>query len=96
MRDLFKCQYCDDVFDYEELTIDHVVPRAAGGKTTWTNCVTSCKSCNHAKGHKTNVRPMVLPYKPDYYSLVNHWKKMPFTVRQESWNQYLGLDKAVA
>jgi 5-methylcytosine-specific restriction endonuclease McrA len=96
MRDLFKCQYCDDVFDYEELTIDHVVPRFAGGKTTWTNCVTSCKSCNGAKGHNTNIKPRIKPYKPDYYSLVNKWKTMPFSVKQASWNQYLGLDKQVA
>jgi len=96
MRDLFKCQYCDDVFDYDELTIDHVVPRMLGGKTNWENCTTSCKSCNSAKGHKTNIRPRVMPYKPDYYSLVNQWKKTDFSVKQSSWNQYLGLDKRVA
>lgn len=96
MRDLYKCQYCDDVFDWDELTIDHVTPRVAGGKTNWENCVTSCKSCNHTKGQKTNIKPRVKPYKPDYYSLVGHWKQMPFTVKQASWNQYLGLDKKVA
>lgn len=96
MRDLFKCQYCDDVFDYDELTIDHVVPRMAGGKTVWENCVTSCKSCNHSKGSQTNIKPRVKPYKPDYYSLVGKWKKMDFSVKQESWNQYLGLEKRVA
>lgn len=96
MRDLFKCQYCDDVFDYEELTIDHVVPRMHGGKTNWLNCATSCKSCNFKKGSHTNIKPRIAPYKPDYYSLVNKWKSMPFTVKQASWNQYLGLDKAVA
>ena len=96
MRDLFKCQYCDDVFDYDELTIDHVVPRMAGGKTVWENCVTSCKSCNHAKGSQTNIKPRVKPYRPDYHSLVGKWKKMDFTVKQASWNQYLGLEKRVA
>lgn len=96
MRDLFKCQYCDDVFDFDELTIDHVVPRMHGGKSTWENCVTACKSCNHSKGSQTNIKPRIKPYRPDYYSLVNHWKKMDFTVKQSSWNQYLGLDKRVA
>jgi 5-methylcytosine-specific restriction endonuclease McrA len=95
MRDLFKCQYCDDVFDYEDLTIDHVTPRSLGGKTVWENCVTSCKTCNHAKGSHL-LLPKTKPYRPDYYSLVNQWKKMPFTVKQTSWNQYLGLDKQVA
>jgi len=96
MRDLFKCQYCDDVFDFDELTIDHVVPRSEGGTTKWENCVTACKPCNHRKGSSTKIKPMVKPYKPDYYSLVNRWKEMPFTVKQESWNQYLGIKRPVA
>lgn len=96
LRDLFKCQYCDDVFDYDELTIDHVIPRVNGGKTRWDNCVTSCKSCNFRKGSKTNILPRVMPYRPDYYHLVNRWKSIPFTVRQASWNQYLGVNHPVA
>ena len=95
MRDLFQCQYCNDVFDYEELTIDHVLPRSEGGKTTWTNCVTACKPCNHRKGSKTNILPRIKPYKPDYYALAGKWKDLPFTVKQESWNQYLGTVKPV-
>lgn len=95
MRDLFKCQYCDDVFDWEDLTIDHVLPVSKGGKTVWDNCVTSCKSCNHRKGNSTNILPKIKPYKPDYYSLVKKWKDMPFTVKQASWNQYLGTSKPV-
>jgi 5-methylcytosine-specific restriction endonuclease McrA len=96
LRDLFKCQYCDDVFDYDELTIDHVIPRSAGGRTTWENCVTSCKSCNHSKGSYTNIKPLNRPYRPDYYNLVGKWKNTDFSVKQDSWNQYLGLDKRVA
>ena len=92
LRDLFQCQYCNDVFDFEELTIDHVVPRSKGGTTKWENCVTACKSCNSDKGSSTKIKPRILPYKPDYYNLVNKWKDMPFTVRQESWNQYLGVN----
>ena len=53
LRDLFKCQYCDDVYDYDELTIDHVVPRMVGGKSTWENCVTSCNK-TFANGRPDN------------------------------------------
>lgn len=95
LRDLFACQYCGEVFDYDHLTIDHVLPRSLGGKTSWENCVTSCKSCNHRKGSSTRIKPKVKPFRPDYHALVNKWKKMPFTVRHPSWNQYLGLDKQV-
>jgi 5-methylcytosine-specific restriction endonuclease McrA len=95
LRDLFKCQYCEEIFDFDELTIDHVVPRSAGGKTTWENSVTACKSCNHGKGSRL-IKPKTMPYAPDYYSLVNKWKQTDFKVRQESWNQYLGVNKKVA
>jgi 5-methylcytosine-specific restriction endonuclease McrA len=52
MRDKHTCQYCGNHFA-SGLTVDHVVPRAKGGKTSWENCVASCKSCNDAKGDKT-------------------------------------------
>lgn len=95
LRDLFECQYCNEVYDFENLTIDHVLPRVEGGKTTWTNCVTACKDCNFKKGSKTNIFPRIKPYKPDYYSLVKKWKDTDFTVKQASWNQYLGVNKKV-
>jgi hypothetical protein len=36
-----------------ELTYDHVVPRAQGGKTTWTNIVSCCVKCNSKKAGRT-------------------------------------------
>jgi hypothetical protein len=35
------------------LTLDHLLPSAKGGKTTWENIVTACKTCNMKKGSKT-------------------------------------------
>ena len=95
LRDLFRCQYCGDAFDHKELTIDHMIPRASGGKTTWENSVTACKPCNHKKGTKL-WKPLVMPYRPDYYQLVNKWKNRPFVVQHDSWYQYLGIEKQVA
>lgn len=90
LRDLFQCQYCGDTFDHDELTIDHVLPRASGGKTNWENCCTACKPCNFKKGSKLQ-KPLRMPYKPDYYNLVNKWKNRPVTIKHTSWNQYLNL-----
>ena len=90
LRDLYTCQYCDETFPSKELTIDHVVPRMAGGMTNWENCTTSCKPCNHHKGSKLR-KPMRMPYKPDYYSLVSKWKNRKTHVPQESWYKYLGI-----
>lgn len=49
-RDKGECQYCGSK---RQLTIDHVIPRSKGGKTTWTNLVTACHRCNVKKGDKS-------------------------------------------
>lgn len=52
-RDRFTCQYCGAKPAITELTVDHVVPRSLGGRTTWTNCVVSCVRCNRRKSNRT-------------------------------------------
>ena len=52
-RDRFQCQYCGVNPGGEELTIDHVVPRAQGGVSSWTNCVLACIDCNKRKADRT-------------------------------------------
>lgn len=49
IRDQRKCVYCGD----DATTIDHVVPRALGGKSTYENCVAACLPCNSKKASKT-------------------------------------------
>lgn len=57
-RDGFTCQYCKTRFApmqaFKKLTYDHVVPRHQGGRTSWTNIVTACYTCN---GKKANMTP---------------------------------------
>jgi 5-methylcytosine-specific restriction endonuclease McrA len=49
LRDRYRCQYCGEAFPPDELTFDHLVPHAAGGKTEWTNILTACLRCNALK-----------------------------------------------
>ena len=53
MRDGWTCQYCAKRKPTKDLTFDHVVPRAHGGKTSWTNVVTACRKCNSNKADQT-------------------------------------------
>jgi 5-methylcytosine-specific restriction endonuclease McrA len=53
VRDDFACVYCGRDNAEAHLTIDHVLPKSKGGKSTWENCVTSCKPCNARKGNRT-------------------------------------------
>ncbi|TFV94435.1 HNH endonuclease [Algoriphagus kandeliae] len=64
-RDNGECQYCGS---NRHLTIDHVLPRSKGGKTSWTNLVTACNRCNVNKGDKTpeeaGMPLKITPFKP--------------------------------
>ena len=52
-RDDHSCQYCGEGFPTSELTFDHVVPVAQGGRKDWENIVTCCVTCNRRKGGRT-------------------------------------------
>jgi len=43
------CHYCQRPTPPKELTMDHIVPIARGGRTTRGNVVPCCKSCNNKK-----------------------------------------------
>lgn len=92
-RDGGRCQYCGNKVSRPEATYDHVVPRAQGGQTNWTNIVIACVPCNQHKGGRTpeqaKMKLLSVPVKP---------KKLPDTVRltftfqkgmPESWRSWL-------
>jgi 5-methylcytosine-specific restriction protein A len=43
------CAYCEKQFLPKELTMDHIVPVARGGRSTKGNVAPSCKACNNEK-----------------------------------------------
>ena len=46
-----KCVYCGKkIITRDDLTVDHIIPRIEGGKTTDSNLVICCYSCNQSKG----------------------------------------------
>ena len=44
-----RCYYCGRPTAAAELTMDHIVPIARGGKSTKGNVVPACKECNNQK-----------------------------------------------
>jgi 5-methylcytosine-specific restriction endonuclease McrA len=50
-RDNHTCQYCG--YHGKGMTIDHIIPRSRGGKTSWENVVAACQPCNSQKGNRT-------------------------------------------
>lgn len=43
------CWYCGEKVGYANLTMDHVIPLARGGRSTRDNLVPCCKTCNNKK-----------------------------------------------
>jgi 5-methylcytosine-specific restriction endonuclease McrA len=70
IRDKNTCQYCGKKFARSELSLDHVIPRAHGGKSTWDNIVCCCSNCNHEKGGRTpqevHMKLLQKPKKPNW------------------------------
>ena len=92
-RDGNTCQYCGSK---NNLTIDHVIPRSKGGKSTWTNLVTACQSCNSKKGDysldRVEMKLSNTPIKPSYLAFI----KMTNGTLREDWKPYLNPKKASA
>ena len=93
LRDRFICQYCGSPKD---LTFDHVVPRAQGGRTTWENVATACSPCNLKKGGRTpreaGMGLMHAPHRPSNWELQDHGRSYPPNYLHESWRDWLYWD----
>lgn len=90
-RDDFRCQYCAEPFKGEDLTFDHVIPAARGGRKVWENIVSSCVPCNRKKSDRTPEEAgMPLrkqprqPHASPLYKVSLGYRKTP-----ESWRSWL-------
>ena len=96
LRDNFTCQYCHQKFSANELIFDHLVPKFLDGKTTWTNVVSACTSCNVKKGRRllfhTEMKLSKIPFKPTAMHLQNNGKNFPPNYLHRSWRDYLYWD----
>ena len=52
VRDRQVCAYCGGRFMIRDLSRDHVVPVSRGGRDSWTNTVTACRSCGGRDLHE--------------------------------------------
>ena len=90
-RDEWKCQYCGCVLNYETVTVDHIIPRSKGGKTSWKNCISSCKSCNKRKADKdleeTNFTLRSNPGTPEPF---HFWDRRVSSKWNNEWELYTG------
>lgn len=92
-RDSNSCCYCGSGKD---LTLDHVMPKSRGGKTSWTNLTTACRRCNTKKGNLTpDEAQMPLrkkPFRPTFVMFLREFDSSsetnwyPFLRKKSSYN----------
>jgi 5-methylcytosine-specific restriction endonuclease McrA len=101
LRDGYKCQYCGDPYPASELTFDHVIPKSAGGKTTWENILSACVKCNLKKrdrmpnysgrrgSDKHGMRPLKEPRKPTTRELLAAGIEFLNPTIKEEWGDWI-------
>jgi 5-methylcytosine-specific restriction endonuclease McrA len=95
MRDGNTCQYCGQELPRSELNLDHVLPRAQGGRTTWDNVVCCCIECNLTKAARTpeqaKMKLLKVPARPRWTPT---FRTNGGKVRYREWLPFLGLPDA--
>ena len=70
-RDRYVCAYCALRFKYDQLDLEHIVPKSKGGEDSWTNLVAACKACNNRKANRTpeasGMKLHYVPYTPNRF-----------------------------
>jgi 5-methylcytosine-specific restriction endonuclease McrA len=90
IRDKFRCQYTGKKLNGKNATIDHVIPRSRGGKTTWDNVVIASIEANNKKANRTpeeaGMKLLSTPKKP-------HWNSHLFSLlpkeKPTSWKPFI-------
>jgi 5-methylcytosine-specific restriction endonuclease McrA len=91
IRDGNVCQYCGTRFLSSELELEHVIPRAQGGGSTWENLVAACRKCNARKADRTPLEAnMKLLRQPRAMTIHTSRAFMRQSgVDEEKWRKYL-------
>jgi len=95
MRDGNRCQYCSWSGPRTDLNLDHVVPRAQGGRSSWENVVCCCIKCNLKKGARTPEQAnMRLAKKPERPRWTPTFRAQGDAIRYREWLPFLDVPAA--
>lgn len=89
-RDEWTCMYCAIPVRSDTYSIDHVVPRAQGGRSTFENTVCACKPCNFRKADRTpkqaKMKLRCQPGKPKFNPIKVKFANLHL---EDEWTQYV-------
>ena len=75
-----RCVYCGNKYGYDELQIEHMIPKVLGGPDHIRNCQLACRSCNKAKGTMTDIK--FRKNMPNIYLRKNDNLQIPPSIRR--------------
>lgn len=89
LRDGFRCQYTGIALRAKDATVDHVIPKSRGGKTSWKNVVIASKKANAKKDNRTpkeaSMKLLRQPFEPVWnYFFLSYIEEV-----KESWTNFL-------
>jgi 5-methylcytosine-specific restriction endonuclease McrA len=97
IRDNYTCQYTGKRCKPSELTLDHVIPRDRGGRTSWENIVTCRREINSMKAnrlpHEAGLSLLRKPARP---------KVRPFSAQvaasgaEREWHSFLPMERSAS
>jgi 5-methylcytosine-specific restriction endonuclease McrA len=100
LRDQYSCCYCGHRHPSEDLTFDHVIPRAIGGKTSWENIVLACGPCNVRKACRTPEQAKMplnwRPWKPSNDDLAKVQARFRMQKLHEDWKDFIRMESEQA
>lgn len=93
-RDNWQCQYCSTKLKWNNIEIEHVMPKSRGGKTSWLNCVAACKPCNKRKRDQTPEEAgMPLLRRPTVPTPLHFWDSARSADWHDSWESFIPREK---
>jgi 5-methylcytosine-specific restriction endonuclease McrA len=98
VRDQFTCQYCGKRKGVDELTLDHITPRAQAGRSTPENLVAACVVCNNRKGNRTPEQAR-MPLLTSHHKLrvgLDRIMLCHYAENRSEWRKYLFAEEAIS
>ncbi len=78
------CEYClsQARFAMQSISVEHIIPKSKGGKTTLNNLALACQGCNNYKYNKTEC-----------HDPINNKLIALYNPRQQVWNQHFAWNE---
>jgi 5-methylcytosine-specific restriction endonuclease McrA len=91
LRDDYVCGYCSSRGGLSSMTVDHILPKSRGGRSSWTNLIACCSPCNTRKNNRTPDEARMPLRKTPREPRFIPWIVVKRNTHPTEWTKYLTL-----